>query len=595
MKRQAIEQWDAGYVRVSTDMQVERDALQNQLQALEAYGAAQGLRLRLYRDEGISTKDTDRPDLQRLLDDVRAGRVRSVLVTKLDRISRSLADLLDLMRLFEQHGVKLISLRDNLDTSGPVGRFMLHILGAIAELERAITAERVAEDMKLRAQRGKWNGGLSPYGRRMEDGQLTIVLEEAAVLLRMRDLLLEKRSWRGVAIALNREGRRTRGWESVERDGRVVRKGHAPGDWTAVSVKRVLLQPINTGTLVHNRRAVKGKTAVPRPADEHVVVEGYCEPILSQEEMGGLLRVAAEIEGEAPGRIGSACLLSGLVFCGCGARMYSVKNYVTTRRGRHPVVYYRCRRASHTGTCDMRQLPAAILEPLVEGELRALGLDPARLAALARSAEARFASEVQPLAERRAVLAREMERFEHWAQALMELAEDRLIDKGEFAARRRKREGERAATAQELAAIDAELGARAVATVDVDTALRSLGRLSDVYEELEEVAERRRLLETCLDRLTVHQAGLVVRMPRLRSWVRIATEAPATLEQVALSSSHFEPTTGECPARPDGVRGLGGVGAQESDRSSELQDLGIPSQGCAGHEVSDAPSPRVVR
>lgn len=211
MKRRAIEQWDAGYPRVSTDIQVEREALQNQVQALEAYAAAHGLRLRLYPEAGLSAKDTDRPQLQALLADVRAGRVRSVVVTKLDRISRSLADLLDLMRLFEQHGVKFISLRDNIDTAGPVGRFMLHILGAIAELERAITAERVAEDMKLRARRGKWNGGLAPYGRRVADGKLEIVPEEAAVLHRMRELLLETRAWRGVVVALNRQGLRTRG------------------------------------------------------------------------------------------------------------------------------------------------------------------------------------------------------------------------------------------------------------------------------------------------------------------------------------------------------------------------------------------------
>src|SRR5579884_3035979 len=267
MGRQVAERWDAGYPRVSTTMQVEREALKNQVQALEAHAKAQGLNLRLYPEEGVSAKDTDRPRLQELLADVRAGRVRSVVVTKLDRISRSLADLLDLMRLFERHGVKFISLRDNIDTSGPVGRFMLHILGAIAELERAITAERVAEDMKLRARRGKWNGGLSPYGRRVEDGQLRIVPEEATVLHRMRKMLLEARTWRGVAVALNRAGLRTRGWEPVEREGRIVRKGHAPDEWTPVSVKRVLLQPINAGTLVYNRRTVKGKTAVPRPSE----------------------------------------------------------------------------------------------------------------------------------------------------------------------------------------------------------------------------------------------------------------------------------------------------------------------------------------
>jgi len=180
MTRRTVEQWDAGYPRVSTTMQVERDGLQNQVQALEAYGAAHDLNLRLYLEEGVSAKDIDRPKLQELLADVRGGRVRSVGVTKLDRISRSLADLLDLMKLFEQHGVKFVSLRDNIDTSGPVGRFMLHVLGAIAELERGITAERVGEDMKLRARRGKWNRGLAPYGREEPAGATTPSLEHSS-------------------------------------------------------------------------------------------------------------------------------------------------------------------------------------------------------------------------------------------------------------------------------------------------------------------------------------------------------------------------------------------------------------------------------
>jgi site-specific DNA recombinase len=205
MKRaaQPVDRWVAGYPRVSTDVQMERDSLANQVQALEGYGASRGLTLRMYREEGVSAKDTERPALQQLLADLRAGRVDAVVVTKLDRISRSLHDLLDLMALFEAHAVKFISRRDNIDTSGPVGRLMLHILGAIAELERGILAERVAEDMKLRAQRGKWNGGLAPYGRRLEAGRLTIVPEEASVLQRMRELLLERRTWRGVAVALN--------------------------------------------------------------------------------------------------------------------------------------------------------------------------------------------------------------------------------------------------------------------------------------------------------------------------------------------------------------------------------------------------------
>ncbi len=513
MKRQMVEQWDAGYLRVSTDMQVERDALQNQIQALEAYAAAHGLRLRLYKDEGISAKDTHRPDLQRLLSDVRAGRVRSVLVTKLDRISRSLADLLDLMRLFEQHGVKFISLRDNIDTSGPVGRFMLHILGAIAELERAITAERVAEDMKLRAQRQKWNGGLAPYGRRMEDGQLKIVPDEAAVLRRMRELFLEKRSWLGVAVALNRAGFRTRGWEPEERDGRLVRKGHAPAEWTPTSVKRVLLQPINDGTLVYNRRRTKGKTAVARPAEEHVVVKYFCEPIFTPEQLDELRRVAEEIAGTPPGVLGSPHLLSGLIECACGEKMYGMYNAVITKRGRYRVAYYRCRRAMHKGTCPSKYAPAAVIEPVVVKALCQLGLDPERLRELAGEAQATFEAEVRPLLERREAATRAVERLTSRLDALLELAEDRLVTKEEFAARKARLEGERAARQAELTMIEAEIAARSSSVIDVEATARGLRRLGDVFDELEGTIERRALLATCLNRVVVRPGELELHVP----------------------------------------------------------------------------------
>ena len=512
MARAAVEQWDAGYPRVSTDMQLERDALQNQVQALEAYAAAHGLTLRRYPEAGVSAKDTDRPQLQELLADVRAGRVRSVIVTKLDRISRSLADLLDLMRTFEAHGVKFVSLRDNIDTAGPVGRFMLHILGAIAELERAITAERVAEDMKLRARRGKWNGGLAPYGRRMEDGHLTIVPDEAVVLRQMRELLLRTRTWRGVAVALNRQGFRTRGWEPVEREGRVVRKGHAPAEWTSVSVKSVLLQPINAGTLVYNRRTVKGKTAVPRPAEEHVIVEGFCEPIFTREEMDELLRVAAEIEGTPPGTAVSPHLLSGLVECACGTKMYGIHSSVTTKRGRYRVGYYRCRRASHKGTCAAKQVPAAVVERVVIDELRRLGLDREHLTALAGEAQATLEAGLRPLLERRAAATAERERIKNRLDSLLELAEERLITKQEYAARKARLEGERATVDGELGTIEDEIAARAVAAIDVAATMQGLRRLGEVFDELLDVTDRRRLLATCLNRVILSPRAIELRV-----------------------------------------------------------------------------------
>lgn len=511
MKGAAVpESWVAGYVRVSTEMQVERDSLTNQEQALAAHCQAQGWNLRLYRDAGVSAKDTERAGLRELLADVRAGQVSVVLVTKLDRISRSLHDLLDLVALFEEKAVKFVSIRDNIDTGGPVGRFILHILGAIAELERGITAERVAEDMKLRAKRGKWNGGLVPYGRTLADGRhLETVPEEAELLQRMRLLLQEKRSWRGVAVTLNREGKRTRGWEAAERDGYVVRKGKPPDEWTAVSVKRVLLQRINEGTLVYNRRQSRGRTSTARPEDQHIVVEGFCDPIFSRSQMETLQQLAGELKGTPPRRTASPHLLSGLIYCGCGTRMQAVQNYVTTKRGRYPVVYYRCRRANQKGTCDTRQMAARLLEPAVVGELRSFLLAPASLRVLAKSAEIRFQDNERPLRERKKALFKELEHLVRREETLIELVEDGLVSKTEFAMRRSTLAEEHKAAQSELLTLEANLAARSSTAVDVFGASSELVSLGDVYERLEEPEERRQLLATCIARIIVRQAGAI--------------------------------------------------------------------------------------
>jgi len=149
----------AGYIRVSTEMQVERDSLMNQEEMIAKFARSKRKEYVIYKDAGISAKNKDRPAFQKMLGDIQEGVVETVIVTKLDRITRNLKDLIFLKDFFEEHGVSFVSITQNLDTSTPMGRFSFYILGLVAELEREMTAERVAEDMKGRARRGKWNGG----------------------------------------------------------------------------------------------------------------------------------------------------------------------------------------------------------------------------------------------------------------------------------------------------------------------------------------------------------------------------------------------------------------------------------------------------
>src|SRR5262249_14134630 len=117
-----------------------------------------------YHEEGRSGKDTDRPELQRLLADVRAGQLDIVCVTKIDRITRSLIDFYDLWKTFEEHGVEFISLGDSFDTASATGRAMLKLTLVFAELERERTSERTKEKIQIRREAGKWFGGAVPLG-----------------------------------------------------------------------------------------------------------------------------------------------------------------------------------------------------------------------------------------------------------------------------------------------------------------------------------------------------------------------------------------------------------------------------------------------
>ena len=115
-------------------------------------------------DEGFSGKNTDRPGFQRLMEDIKARRVDAVCVYRLDRISRSVSDFCQLLDLFRRYSISFISLRENFDTSTPMGRAMIVISSAFSQLERETLAERVKDNIYELAKTGRWLGGQTPTG-----------------------------------------------------------------------------------------------------------------------------------------------------------------------------------------------------------------------------------------------------------------------------------------------------------------------------------------------------------------------------------------------------------------------------------------------
>ena len=123
-----------------------------------------GQELLVYLDRGYSGKNTHRPDFQRLLNDIREGKIEKLYVYRLDRFSRSVADFGKLWEILRANQVEFVSINENFDTSTPMGRAMLHIIMVFAQLERETTAERVKDNYYRRASLGAWPGGMAPYG-----------------------------------------------------------------------------------------------------------------------------------------------------------------------------------------------------------------------------------------------------------------------------------------------------------------------------------------------------------------------------------------------------------------------------------------------
>lgn len=116
------------------------------------------------QDEGYSGKNTRRPDFQRLMEDIKAHRIDILCVYRLDRISRSVADFCQLLDLFQRYHVSFVSVRENFDTTTPMGRAMVYFTSVMSQLERETLAERVRDNVYELAKTGRWLGGLTPTG-----------------------------------------------------------------------------------------------------------------------------------------------------------------------------------------------------------------------------------------------------------------------------------------------------------------------------------------------------------------------------------------------------------------------------------------------
>ena len=307
----------AVYTRVSTEHGLEQEfnSLDNQREASEAYiksQAHEGWRLMRdrYDDGGFSGGSMERPALKKLLDAVRARRIDVIVVYKVDRLTRSLADFAKLVELFDEHRVSFVSVTQAFNTTTSMGRLTLNVLLSFAQFEREVTGERIRDKIAASNKKGIWMGGVVPLGYRIDNRALHVVEEHAAFVRDLFRRYLETGSVVRLKAALDQENvrlpNRTDG-RGKTTGGGLISRGH---------LYKILSNPIYVGRLTHK--------------DE--VHEGLHGPIVDHESWNRVQRRLAEHTQVSVGsRLDSDGLLAGKLFDDRGNRMSPSH---ATKRGR---------------------------------------------------------------------------------------------------------------------------------------------------------------------------------------------------------------------------------------------------------------------
>jgi len=295
------------YTRVSTDAGLEQDfnSLDAQREASEAYiksQAHEGWRLVRtgYDDGGFSGGSLERPALQRLLGDVRLGHVDIIVVYKVDRLTRSLADFAKLVELFDAHNVSFVSVTQSFNTTSSMGRLTLNVLLSFAQFEREVTGERIRDKIAASKKKGIWVGGNVPLGYKVEDRKLVIDPAEAKTVRTIFERYLALGSMLSLLEELNAKGVRTR--------LRRLSSGKTVGD-----------VPFTRGPLAH---LLKNRTYVGEINHHDKSYPGQHQPILERKLFDAVqARLRAQANVTQSVRAHSTALLQGKLFDDAGHLM----------------------------------------------------------------------------------------------------------------------------------------------------------------------------------------------------------------------------------------------------------------------------------
>src|SRR3989338_2727131 len=342
----------AVYIRVSTEEQAKEGySLAAQTDKIVEFIKSRGWTYsQIYNDDGYSAASRRRPALERMLADAAQRQFEAVLVYRIDRLSRNLKDLIEIVEELAKNGAGFKSITELIDTTTPEGRLMFHQFGSFAQYERKLIAQRTALGLEKRLKLGLWPSGVAPYGYTIKNDKLQIAEKEAKIVRLMFDLYLNK-NYGVVNIAryLNDLNIKTR-------------RGNK---WRFTVVYHILTNLTYTGVNVRGGERVTGAH----------------KPIIKEEVFNKIKEIFPTRKAK-PRSFVSPNLFTGFIFCGCGAPMHMSYPGSECKK---KYKYYACSRRLDYKDCNLRYIRADILEISVINELKKLSEDKPRIQAIVNS------------------------------------------------------------------------------------------------------------------------------------------------------------------------------------------------------------------
>ena len=486
------------YTRKSTDENTDNDfnSLDAQREAGEMYVRSQASEGWIvlsdrYDDVAFSGATLERPALQRLLGDVEAGRVDTIVVYKIDRLSRSLLDFTKLIETLEAYGTSLVAVTQQFNTTTSMGRLTLNILLSFSQFEREVIAERIRDKMAAAKRRGKYVGGIPPLGYDVDrQAKKLIVNAREAVLVRtIFRRYLQLGSTLALIRELNAQGYTTKAWTTKKG----VKRPGAP--WNTGAIYKLLNNPVLVGRVRHKDMTY--------PGEHQAIVESSL-----WDEVQAALAVNHRSRGNRS-RSTTPAPLRGIIRCGhCDAGMTPT----FTRKNGRTYRYYLCGHAAKNGrkTCPVRTVPAGDVEAVVLAQVQRVFRSPEVRGPSLAFIQRREQDDLQRLAAEKVILVNEIETVRAAAGRILQTA-------GE--------EGEGGAgstlAGEELARMDSQvMGLRErldLISGEIDLLERqptTEGALADELEAFDRIwgelvpAEQERLVRLVVERVTVNPDGI---------------------------------------------------------------------------------------